>query len=167
MRILPLSLKPLLQSKLLWGGLLWLAVFPSVYDVLPVRIDMTMDKSLAYSVWLTKAPFDSKLDSYAMFKPTVHNRYTHKVGYFVKQIGCREGQRLNVGESGDFYCDGKHIAKAKSTDKDGNPVDFFHYNGVIPENNFFMLGTHERSYDSRYFGLIRNNQIERGAKPLW
>lgn len=161
------SLKPLLKSKLLWGGVAWVVLFPIAYNSMTTRIDLTMDKSLPYTVWLTQKPFSGDKHHFVMFKPTVHNKYTLKVGYFVKQITCSGGQSLLVTEDKQYYCDGHFIGRAQERDKDGIPVRNFTFNGVIPVGSYFVEGTHPRSYDSRYFGFVREEQIDRGATPLW
>lgn len=167
MKISHQLLKQAFKSKLLWAGFAWLVLFPIVYNSMPVRIDMTMDKSLPYTVWITEKPFIKSKHNYAMFAPTVHNRYTKKVGYFFKEISCREGQELNTSLSGAYTCDGKFIGQAQYSDQNGFPVEHFVFNGKIPPHNFFMTGTHKRSYDSKYYGFIREEQIERGVIPIW
>ncbi|MFA6396545.1 MAG: S26 family signal peptidase [Sulfurimonas sp.] len=167
MKISLLSLKPLLKNKLLWGGLVWVAVFPFVYEVLPTRIDMTMDKSLPFTVWITEKQFNPTVHHYVMFKPTVQNEYTAKVGYFFKEISCQGGQELIITENKEYFCDGRFIGMARSTDQYGKPVENFVFNGVVPKDSLFMTGTHPRSYDSKYYGFVKINQIERGATPIW
>lgn len=167
MKILHQSLKTLYRSKLLIVGLVWIGIFPLIYEALPVRIDLTMDKSLPYWVWLTHEPFNEVKDDYAMFHPPVKNIYTQNVNYLVKKVGCHEGQILASTSTRDFYCDGEYIGTAQQKDKNGKPVNFFQFNGKIPKDHFFMLGTHKRSYDSRYFGFVKKDLIERGAIPLW
>jgi signal peptidase I len=126
-----------------------------------------MDKSLPYTVWITQKPFDATKHKYTMFKPTVHNTYTAKVEYFVKEISCKSGQELIVTEDRGYFCDGNYIGQARSTDQYGKPVDNFNFKGMIPKDSLFMTGTHPRSYDSKYYGFVKINQIERGAIPIW
>lgn len=153
----------LIKSKLFWLGITSIFAIPTLYNLLPVRIDFTIDKSLPYSIWLTK-DFNQEEHKYAMFKPITHNAYTLNVKYLLKKIGCKEGDTLlTVGS--DFYCNELLIAIAKPTDKNGNIVEQFTFSGQIPKNKYFMIGTHPNSYDSRYFGFVDKSQIERGATP--
>lgn len=167
MKISRQSLKPVFRSKLLWAGLAWVALFPTVYEALPTRIELTMDHSLEHSIWLTHKPFDPANDQYGVFAPTVKNEYTRDVKYLFKEIGCRGGQELQTSITGEYFCESKYLGSAKPTDKNGKPVEHFVFNGIVPQGSFFMVGTHERSYDSRYYGFVRADQIERGARPLW
>jgi type IV secretory pathway protease TraF len=160
-------LNPIFQSKLFWSGIAIVFLLPPLYQILPVRVDVTKEHSLPYTFWITKAPFDASKDKYAMFHPTVKNNYTEKVSYLLKEVGCSEGHMLNTSTDGNYFCDGKYLGKAVVLDKNGVFVEHYKFNGVIPKDNFFMMGTHPHSYDSRYFGFVRKDQIERGAKPLW
>ncbi|WP_325099558.1 S26 family signal peptidase [Campylobacter sp. TTU-622] len=53
-----------------------------------------------------------------------------------------------------YYCDNVFLGIAQKTDKDGNKVEQFIFNGVIPKDKFFVMGTHPRSFDSRYWGFV-------------
>ncbi len=51
---------------------------------------------------------------------------------------------------------------------DGRPLPFFHKYGslVIPEGHFFVAGKHPGSYDSRYWGLIKTDNVIGKAHPI-
>lgn len=147
-------------------GIATILVFPFVYEKAPVRIDFSMESSLPYSAWITTANFDNNQDRYVMFTPPVKNVYTIKAKHLIKNVSCREGDLLNV-IGRDYYCNGEKIATALPTDHRGHKVENFIFNGVIPSGNYFVTGTHPRSYDSRYFGFVSTENIERGASPLW
>lgn len=142
-------------------------LLPPLYKMLPVRIDVTKEHSLPYTFWITTNPFNSQKDTYAMFHPTVKNDYTKKVNYLLKEIGCKEGHVLSTKADRSYFCDGKYLGSAVAFDSKGAFVENFKFNGLVPKDNFFMIGTDPRSYDSRYFGFVKKEQIERGAKPLW
>ncbi|EAL3751808.1 S26 family signal peptidase, partial [Campylobacter coli] len=36
----------------------------------------------------------------------------------------------------------------------------FIFNGVIPKDKFFVMGTHPRSFDSRYWGFVDRKDIK-------
>jgi len=152
----------LLCSPFLWFG--------SVYNSLYTRIDITQDKSLPQTFWVTYAPFDPDVHGYAMFKPTVNNKYTKdyvaKGYYLLKKVGCKEGDRLStIGLN--YYCNESFLGQAREFDSSMKRVDHFTFNGIIPKGYFFMLGTHPKSYDSRYFGFVQKDKLERGARPIW
>lgn len=128
-------------------------------------IHFSRDKSLDYHVWLSTGKRDNyTLNDYVRFKYIHPDEYVEGK-YLIKQISCKEGDRLErVGDN--FTCNGKNIVKALRTDKNGNPLIQFEYNGIIPKGYYFLTGTHERSYDSRYFGLIYHSEIDEKVFPL-
>lgn len=93
------------------------------------------------------------------FSLPIETPYYKKSSNFGKLVMCEGGDELRtIGL--DYYCNGKYLGTAKTTDKNGNPVDHFQYNGKIPKGNFFVMGTHPRSYDSRYWGFVNENEIQ-------
>lgn len=164
MKISPKELKIILISKFFWIFVVFIAVFPFVYEMLPIRIEIALDKSLPYTFFLSREFREG--DRFIEFAPPVKNEYTAGVKHLIKAIACSGGSTLHT-RGLEYYCDGKYLGKAKTTDKHGKEIDHFVYNGVIPQEAFFVMGTHERSYDSRYFGFIWKEDIERGIEPLW
>jgi len=83
----------------------------------------------------------------------------------IKKIGCVAGEELkNIGN--EFYCKNKLIAKAKEYSLDGERLKKFEFYGKIPEGNMFLVGDHVDSYDSRYFGFIKAEDIIATLYPL-
>ncbi len=64
------------------------------------------------------------------------------------------GGLLHAQEGGRLWTMGKR------------PKDYIR-NEYIPDEKFLMLATHERSYDSRYWGYINKTQVIGRAIPLW
>jgi len=93
------------------------------------------------------------------FNLPIETPYYKKASKFGKIIMCEGGDKLST-QGLDYYCNNKFIGTAKTTDKNGKPVSPFIYNGEIPQGSFFVMGTHERSYDSRYWGFVKEDQIQ-------
>lgn len=71
-----------------------------------------------------------------------------------KRIACAAGDTLTFdGEA--HYCNGVEVdtINVRVLD-DGTPMPIFAFNGVVPPGKAFMLGTHPRSFDSRYLGFF-------------
>lgn len=85
--------------------------------------------------------------------------YFSKFSNFAKYVRCESGDMLNV-KGLEYFCNDKLIGVAKTKDKDGKAVEHFVFNGVIPQGKYFVMGTHERSYDSRYWGFVDKNLIQ-------
>jgi signal peptidase I len=97
---------------------------------------------------------------------------------FVKTVAAVPGDRLTrLGR--DFYVNGHYLTTARPTDSKGRPAPLFSLppapipmsvlpsigaireavcrpvlRPLIPSDALFVLGAHERSYDSRYWGLV-------------
>lgn len=85
---------------------------------------------------------------------------------FLKFAGCVSGDILTVqGQS--YFCNGELIGKASLFDSTGKPMNQFIFNGEIPEGYFFALGTHPKSYDSRYWGLASDKDVYATAKAIF
>ncbi len=85
----------------------------------------------------------------------------------IKKVGCAPGEELTRDAQGQFFCQGVFIGKALEADSLKRPLPQFLFSGIVPEKNFFMIGTNPRSYDSKYFGFVDADKILHKALPLW
>lgn len=90
----------------------------------------------------------------------------HNGKLFIKKIGCDSGQNLLVQEY-KVVCDGRIIAAKFIKNKEGQVLPNYRYDGIIPNNEFFALGEHIQSFDSRYFGLVDKKQIINSARRIF
>ena len=101
------------------------------------------------------------------------NHYHYKPGmYFVKFIGCSEGQILNTVGRKD-YCNGKFLAEIPEylflipvphVKIKGFPV---WRNYRIPKGKIFVVSPDRYGLDSRYFDLINVKRVKYNAVPLY
>ncbi len=139
-------------------------IVPIVYEKLPVRIDITQQSSLPQKVWITYSNLDIEAE-YMLFKPS-KNKYIKDRTLYLKKIACKEGDYLVVKDR-EFFCNGVYLGTASEFDGNKNKVDMFIFNGEIPKNKFFVVGTHTLSHDSKYFGFVDISQVVRKAKPFF
>lgn len=85
--------------------------------------------------------------------------YFSRFSNFAKYVRCESGDTLSVKDL-EYFCNDKLIGVAKTKDKNGKEVEPFVFNGIIPQGKYFVMGTHERSYDSRYWGFVDKNLIQ-------
>lgn len=117
-------------------------------------------KSIDKDIFIYKKRFEGDLkDSLIYFSLPIQTRYFDKDSNFGKYVRCKEGQTLSV-KGLKYYCNNVFLGEAKRTDKDGNKVEQFIFNGVIPKDKFFVMGTHPRSFDSRYWGFVDRKDIK-------
>lgn len=125
-------------------------------------IGIIKSPSVDKSILLYKRHFnneDLQKDRLVFFLMPVESIYFKKDSKFGKYIRCKEGEVLTI-KNLDYFCEGKFIGSAKTKDKDGRDIKTFVFNGVIPKDKFFVMGTHERSFDSRYWGFVDKNRIK-------
>lgn len=64
------------------------------------------------------------------------------------------------------FVDGKHVAKATIMDKKHRLLPVWKGCKALKPSQYFVLGRHRDSFDSRYFGPIEQNQVIGTAFPL-
>lgn len=87
-----------------------------------------------------------------------NNPYYKYKSKFVKINICTEGNYLKV-ISDKYYCDDRLFAVAMKNDSKKNPIKNFVFDGIIPVDNYFVIGSAFNSYDSRYWGLVNKENI--------
>lgn len=81
-----------------------------------------------------------------------------------KQVACVEGQQIEF-RNGGFWCDGMFIGRPLERTESGKRLQRFRFEGAVPKGKAFMAGTHEKSFDSRYWGFVDISET-RIAKPI-
>lgn len=78
---------------------------------------------------------------------------------FFKRIAGVAGDEITL-QGRNIFINGTHVGFARSTTLDGWTLEAIEP-GVIPADRFYVQGTHEMSFDSRYRvnGLVRRDQI--------
>lgn len=128
---------------------------------LPGRISVSTSQSLHHRVFFLSAAPDTnriKTGDYIVFEQNGKR--------LIKIVGCAPGERLRI-RNGESYCEDRFLGKALTHNSKGKPLPRFVYNGRVPPGNFFMIGEHLRSYDSRYTGFVHADDMEYRAYPLW
>ncbi len=139
---------------------------------LPGRITVATSGSLEHRVFfLLPAPANAELSDYLVFwrqdLSQVQSGLRSGHGQMLKKVGCLPGDQLITDETHHFFCNGRLLGQALESDSKGQPLPRFSFNGPVPVDKLFMVGTHPRSYDSKYFGFIDAHEISHQALPLW
>ena len=139
---------------------------------LPGQITVATSASLDHRVFLLRpVPARIETNDYLVFRhrdlAQVHQGLGANRERMIKRVGCRPGEWLQVDADHRFTCDGRPLGQALSTDSQGRPLPRFTHNGLVPAGQLFLVGTHPRSYDSRYFGFVHADDLLHQALPLW
>ena len=141
-------------------------IIPYLYEKAPVRIDITQQSSLPYDIWITYSDLDFNSD-YILFIPPKSKYIASDDVKYLKKIVCKENDTLTVDEKSQYFCNDKYIGIANKYDGNYQRVSNFVFNGVIPKNKYFVVGTHPLSHDSKYFGFVDKSKILRKAEPIF
>ena len=139
---------------------------------LPCRITMATSGSLDHRVFfLLPAPAKIESGDYLVFRhqglSQVQQGLRADHDQMIKKVGCLPGEQLTMDAANHFFCNGRSLGQALEADSKGRPLSLFSFNGTVPSDKLFMVGTHPRSYDSKYYGFIDAHEILHHALPLW
>lgn len=139
---------------------------------LPGRITVATSGSLDHRVFfLLPASAKVELGDYLVFR---HQGFSQvQLGLrtnhdqMIKKVGCLPGEQLTMDATNHFFCNGRSLGQALEVDSKDRPLPLFSFNGTVPAGKLFMIGTHPRSFDSKYYGFIDAHEISHQALPLW
>ena len=139
---------------------------------LPGRMTVATSGSLDHRVFfLLPAPAKIELGDYLVFRHQGLSQMQQGLrgdhDQMIKKVGCLPGDQLTINEANHFFCNGRSLGQALETDSKGRPLPIFSFNGPVPADKLFLVGTHPRSYDSKYYGFIDVHEISHQALPLW
>ncbi|MFN8771018.1 MAG: S26 family signal peptidase [Neisseriaceae bacterium] len=84
----------------------------------------------------------------------------HANGTFLKKLVAKNGDNVTINQHG-LLINGKYIApKGIEKARNMNLYPIEHMNYKLKTGEYFFLGLSKHSYDSRYFGIIKQNQIK-------
>ena len=132
------------------------------------RITIVESWSLPYTIyWLDVHPDRNTIrkGTYVRFKLHYY-LYHEKNNDAIKRVACIPGEKLVVDKDKNYYCGEKWLGKAKDYTLKGEKLNNFVFNGVIPENMFFVVADHKDSLDSRYIGFVPREQVQQIAHPI-
>ncbi|MFZ3461480.1 signal peptidase I [Vibrio harveyi] len=139
-------------------ALLFLIPITAEHLVIPVT-----DSIQPHVLWLTSDAI--KKGDYVTFPfqhPFIND---NKPSFLTKKVACVAGDRLEV-RGGAVYCNDEIKAVTNLNIVQNPKVTMFAFDGVIPEGKVLVLGEHPRSFDSRYYGLVNLDEMQKSI-PLF
>lgn len=142
---------------------------------LPGRIIVSTSPSLAHRIFFKVRFTPGRIQDgdYLAFRidekkvQFIRKGLNEKNDIALKRVGCIPGQQLVSDAQGRFVCDGRVLGFALDKDSKGHTLPTFRYDGFIPADSFFMVGSNPRSFDSRYIGFLHGKDFLFKALPLW
>ncbi|MGL5569274.1 MAG: conjugative transfer signal peptidase TraF [Cetobacterium sp.] len=90
------------------------------------------------------------------------NYLPKEISFLVKQVKGIEGDIVTVCNN-TLYINGIFKGKIKEKDNKGLPLNGLSGTIALKENEYFLMGKDDESYDSRYFGTIKKDNILKKA----
>jgi type IV secretory pathway protease TraF len=144
--------RPPVVSPEIVKKVLVLAALVVVIWVAMSRIIVAKGESVPYTVFWVSPNAVAKLSDFVTLSVS-HPVIGDEPVMLTKQIVCDEGQRIERTADA-FICDGQRLGGFITRTWDDKALEPFEANVVIPPGQAFVMGTHPRSFDSRYFGLV-------------
>ena len=141
------------------------------FSLIPSRVSITLTPSLDKRVFLLSRspdPRSIKKGDYILFSiadkfPGTNRPKTEKA---IKKISCVEGETISIREK-EYFCNDEFLVKAKDISLKGEPLKNFAYEGPVPPGSYFVTAAHKDSFDSRYFGFLKQEEITAKAHPIF
>ena len=162
------ELKPLIHALLIVVG------FMIVCKALSYKIMFQITPSLPKGIYWIDHPdridrgticvFDIPRNVYGLMKSRrwlpEHLRF-----YLTKPVVAKQGDIVEVSAAG-LYINGKYFGPVKQYDSQGLPLPRIYRKYVLRQGEYFFASTYNNSFDSRYFGTVRKENIRWVERPL-
>jgi len=83
-----------------------------------------------------------------------------------KRVACVPNQELRV-KGRRYFCDGAYLGEAKERSLKREPLKNFIFNGSIPAERLFLMGDGKDSFDSRYLGFVKVDDVKTIVYPIF
>jgi len=150
---------PALSRKTFWTRIGVLAGVVALLTFVHLGVVFTMTPSVKYTVLLVSAGPAHKGDYVTLefYHQVIHADRAVKL---TKRVACVAGDSLKYS-NGHHYCNGAYLDTVLTRTTEGMRLPLFEFDGQIPDGMVFLVGDHERSFDSRYFGLVKADALQR------
>ncbi|MDH5543691.1 MAG: S26 family signal peptidase [Nitrospinota bacterium] len=156
------------KKKSVW---LVLLLIPFVYigSRIPENFAVTTSASLSHRIYfLVRLKKEDKIHrgDYVWIR-SLSSKYIDDGKEFsaIKRVACNAGDLLEVSDQ-NYSCNGRYLGRAKRYSLKGVLLKDFIFNGIIPEGEIFVMGEHKDSFDSRYLGFIKRDNIGAVGIPI-
>lgn len=86
--------------------------------------------------------------------------------YLMKPVVAKHGDIIEVSDKG-LFVNGRYLGPVKHHDSQGLSLPHSYGKCILKAGEFFVASTYPNSFDSRYFGKIRKDDIRWVAHPLY
>ncbi|MBF0451288.1 MAG: S26 family signal peptidase [Candidatus Magnetomorum sp.] len=85
--------------------------------------------------------------------------------FLMKPVAARPGDHVRITPDA-VYINHQYKGPVKQVDQEGKHLPHYLFDGILKKNTYFLLGTAQNSFDSRYFGPIHKQSIINSVEPF-
>ena len=135
---------------------------------------LNVTASLPRGLYIRIPSWSLQKGDYVVYAPTPQTEellrdrgWIGKDGFLLKKIGALAQESYTVNPATQqFSISGKYIGQAFDADREGNRVPVEYGEHIVPRGSFLPIGTAPRSFDGRYTGTVRLENIRAKVIPL-
>lgn len=133
-----------------------------------IGIDPQLITSLPYRLWLIDTADETftRGDYVRFLTDDRHSRFFSPGTPLVKRIVAVPGDHVVVTD-GVVIVNGRVRTELYLVPALGKPEGAFDRDLIVPERHYWLMGTNPYSYDSRYWGLVGQQQVVGQGYPIW
>lgn len=138
------------------------------FNFLFSKVGINKTESVYFRLYIIDNNKNFNRNDYVLFKASKNYPFFIKKGEdIVKKVACISGDKLTVYDN-KYYCNNVPIAEYKTIQSQFYGVfkPLYYHNYIIPKGYVFVVGDHYRSYDSRFWGLLNENDIVSTVTPI-
>lgn len=115
-----------------------------------------------------KSALDIERDKIYLFISKDLSPFYHQGTKMLKYARALPGDQVRITEHDDVYINNRYIASGLPV-ADTMKIDKQKFRGsqIVKDNEYWFMGTSPRSFDSRYWGSVKRNEIVSRAYPLF
>ena len=164
----------ILDHKLLVFGVLFAVGFVITCRALSYKFMFQITPSLPKGIYLISAPTYIESGTLVVFpipqnvKALMQSRgwlLPRLKFYLMKPVVAKQGDSADVSESGVFI-NGRFFGPVMQHDTQGLPLPKAYHKRTLQQGEYFVATTYAKSFDSRYFGTIHQQDIKWVARPF-
>ena len=136
--------------------------------LVPGRLVIATSDSIEHRVFFKQNRFNPdeiKKGSYVLLALYTDVRPDCRPCNISKRVSCIEGDTLSI-RGDDYFCNDTLIGTAKKFSKKGHLTNPYTISGRIGKGEIFITGSHKDSYDSKYFGPRKIEDVKALLKPI-
>ena len=137
-------------------------------SLIPGRLVIATSNSIEHRVFFKQIKFsrdEVKKGSYVLMELYTDVQPDCMPCLISKKVSCTEGDTLTISGN-EYFCNDQLIGKSKKFSQKGKPTNPYIQTGKLGKGEIFVTGNHKDSYDSKYFGPRKIEDVKALLLPI-